>query len=394
MFKTFSITVGLLVAGAATALAQGYLPPRIDFDGDGKTDVTVWRPSTGYWFVIPSSDPQSPFAKQWGLPGDVPIAGDFDGDGISDLAVWRPSNGTWYVVPSWAPSTVIIQQWGLPGDVPINADFDGDGGTNLAVWQATNGTWYVIPSLTPSIPIIQQWGLPGDIPVSADFDGDDRTDFAVWRPSNGTWYIIPSTNPLSPYTQQWGLPGDEPIVGYFEGQRGADFAVFRPSEARWYIFRQAELPEHIRCSGACPAMSRFLTTLITTTKPTLRCGGPQTEPGTSFPAVIPAAPFTTHWGVQGDDTVPVSGAMGPIPVKNVGGRALRSRSARLLLIPVPQPNLDSRPFEEFCELLWVLAAVMVGIHNLRVEGFHGLRRFFDRHRVGKIHTYEGDIDVF
>ena len=36
-------------------------------------------------------------AVQWGLPEDLPVAGDFDGDGKTDLTVFRPTTGRWFV---------------------------------------------------------------------------------------------------------------------------------------------------------------------------------------------------------------------------------------------------------------------------------------------------------
>ena len=37
---------------------------------------------------------------QWGIAEDKPQAGDFDGDGKDDLAVFRPSTGVWYILRS------------------------------------------------------------------------------------------------------------------------------------------------------------------------------------------------------------------------------------------------------------------------------------------------------
>ena len=217
------------IAGNSTGyqLAGTFTP------ASGRANLTVFRPSSGNWYVNPASGAQT--VQQWGLPGDVPLTGDFDGDGIPDYAVFRPSTAIWYIIPSSAPGTVIQKEWGLSNDIPVPGDYDGDGKTDFAVWRPVTGTWYVIPSSNPGTYFTLQWGLNGDKPVVADFDGDGKADYAVWRPANGTWYIIPSGNLYTTMTQQWGLNGDEPVPGDYDGDKKADFAVYRPSNGTWYV---------------------------------------------------------------------------------------------------------------------------------------------------------------
>lgn len=136
-----------------------------DFDGDGKTDVAVWRPDDGMWFIIPSATPDSPIQTQWGMPGDIPVAADYDGDRIWDVAVWRPSGGIWFIMPSGSPGTYYATQWGLETDLPVLGDYDGDGKNDVAVWRPETGTWYILPSGNPETFLMIQWGIPTDIPV-------------------------------------------------------------------------------------------------------------------------------------------------------------------------------------------------------------------------------------
>lgn len=201
-----------------------------DFDGDRKTDFSVFTPATGQWITEYSSS-GSIDAVNWGLPGDVIAAGDYDGDGKTDRAVWRPSNGTWYVV--YSRGFLGATRFGLTGDVPAAADYDADGKTDFAVWRPSNGTWYIAQSTLGYRE--QQWGLNGDKVLTGDYEGDGKADLAVWRPSNGTWYIIPSSSGI-PIIQWWGLNGDKPLFADFDGDGQTELTVYRPSDTTWYIF--------------------------------------------------------------------------------------------------------------------------------------------------------------
>jgi uncharacterized delta-60 repeat protein len=205
-----------------------------DLDNDGKTDIAVYRPSTGEWFVVNSSD-SSFTVTNWGAVGDRPLAGDFDGDGRADISVYRPSEGTWYIFRSDGTGWDIVQ-WGAADDIPVPAKYDSDNKTDIAVHRPSTGEWFVLPSMGTGYAV--NWGTSGDNPVAADYDGDGKGDIAVYRPSDGNWYILKSsTNNSQADVISWGAATDIPVPGDYDGDGRADVAQFRPSTGDWFVLR-------------------------------------------------------------------------------------------------------------------------------------------------------------
>jgi hypothetical protein len=122
-------------------------PIRGDYDGDGKADLAVVRrdnstPRADMTFYIKRSSDGNWIVERFGYQqADFATPGDYDGDGKTDIAVWRGrseyGNGVWHWHRSSDGKYDQIK-WGLtsPPDYPVQGDYDGDGKTDVAVYRS------------------------------------------------------------------------------------------------------------------------------------------------------------------------------------------------------------------------------------------------------------------
>ena len=299
---------GTQVKGSAVNLVVSSGRPRVspmqrnDADGDGKSDLVVFRPSVGGWFIRNSSqgfDIATAQFFQWGLPGDVPIAADFDGDGKIELSVFRPPTGEWsvrYSSQHYDASTSGCVSVGVAGRRPDRGGFrrrrqerarglspvqrrlvhpqllaglrhrrprsSSSGACRVTcrsrrISMATarrisrssgrrpaNGSSATPRKATTSArPACISGGCRAMSRSSSDFDGDGKTELAVFRPSIGGWFIRNSSESYAIATAsfyQWGLPGDVPIAADFDADGKTELAVFRPATGEWFIRYSAQ----------------------------------------------------------------------------------------------------------------------------------------------------------
>jgi hypothetical protein len=217
-----------------------------DFDGDGISDISVYWPEGGNWYVKYSDGGR--LVQNWGWKEAVPAPGDYDGDGMTDVAVYWPEGGTnnWSILQS---SDGQIKSggpidWGWNQGIPVPGDYDGDGMTDVAVYWPEGGTnnWSILQSSDGQIksggPI--NWGWRAAVPVQGDYDGDGITDLAVYWPEGGNWYISYSGG--GRLVQNWGWKAAVPAPGDYDGDGVTDIAVYWSDGGtlNWYIRQSSD----------------------------------------------------------------------------------------------------------------------------------------------------------
>jgi hypothetical protein len=282
------------------AHVRHFRPILNDYDRDGASDLAVYQPSTGKWYIRAVSNAAAiVWDVTWGGPNAVPVAGDYDGDRTGDLAVHMAATGNTWRIRSAATATPPILahtfnditgvpvpgdysgsgdydctvydraagrwsiwgfgrgegfwiasgfevDWGGPTMEPVPGDYDGDGAWDLACYERATGNWYIRSGLGEDAPIRLglQWGGPGMVPVPGDYDGDGFFDLAMYQQATGNWYILKlgrdgSADEALCFGLNWGGAWGDPVPGDYNRDGVWDLAVYERATAKWFILNRS-----------------------------------------------------------------------------------------------------------------------------------------------------------
>ena len=194
-----------------------------DEDGDGRTDIAVFRQSDNTVYTLNSINNAVIGYRFGSSSGDIFFSNnhssDFDGDGRGDLLLnkFNTTNGDlfWNILQT-ETNTVRSVLWGnvisTNGEVPAMADYDGDGKQDIAIFRRATGFWYIIDSSTNKSRVVQNFGAVGDIPSVGDFDKDGKADLTIVRGEGGqlVWYTLMSSTG-QPVRVPWGATATDGI---------------------------------------------------------------------------------------------------------------------------------------------------------------------------------------
>jgi hypothetical protein len=242
---------GINAGGTTLASAELYTPlfeVPVDFDGDGTSDVVVFR--DGAWlFHDFTTGAQDGGVWTGSAAGCVPVAMDY-GDGKTDFS--QLCNGAWHFYNSDGSYLKGIWTGGVAGDLPVPADYDGDGTDDVVVYRG--GAWLFYNFTTGAFDAAKSTWTGGGgscIPAPMDYDGDGTADFT--QLCNGAWHFYNDDGSYNKGIWTGGVAGDLPVPADYDGNGMDDVVVFRGGAWLFYDFATGNyLPGSSIWTGAPP----------------------------------------------------------------------------------------------------------------------------------------------
>jgi PKD repeat protein len=172
-----------------------------DWNGDGRTEIGAFRNTSGgtKWLLDLDGDGEldageGPFTF---LNGDyLPVTGDWNGDGKTEIGLFRNSTARFFLDMNgdrvWNEPPDVRVLYGSPIDLPVSGDWDNDGISEIGVFRNATHSWYLDLNSDQTLdpeegPFI--FGATTDLPATGDWNGDGRTEIGIFRPTAGRFIL-------------------------------------------------------------------------------------------------------------------------------------------------------------------------------------------------------------
>ena len=187
------------------------VPVAGDWDGDGRTDVGVYRPRRGTDAFRLRARDGAVTTIRFGRPGDVPVTGDWNGNGTTDVGVWNRLTRTFLLRTD--AGRIRSVRLGKVRDVPVTGDWDGDGATEVGVFSPRR-TSFLLRAADGTLTRVR-FGAVGSTPLTGDWNGDGRTDLATYAAAGQSWTLRSGGGVGA--TESFGGAGGIPVTGDWDG---------------------------------------------------------------------------------------------------------------------------------------------------------------------------------
>jgi hypothetical protein len=205
----------------------GDLPVVGDWNADGKKDVGVFR--NGQFLLRTRAGflgRHETIKMVFGQSGDLPIAGDWDGDGFDTVGLFRPGAvGRFLLTNAHVPAqdgyitSHFSFNFGVNGDLPVAGDWDGDGVDTIGIFRPNAiGEFHLSNDFENSTDIFFNFGVAGDLPIAGNWTGLQHDSVGVFRPSTGTMFLANNFVNVADIFFLFGQLGDLPVAGDWNGQ--------------------------------------------------------------------------------------------------------------------------------------------------------------------------------